>query len=94
MGKLVNQPVMYLLLPHRTQMWRCAFAVVSFRFGRSSSRFSSMALFHNDDQAIERMMKKSLTIALVGASKNPARPSNHVMCESFFNPFRDGKLRL
>mmetsp|Transcript_11712 Transcript_11712/g.21658 ORF Transcript_11712/g.21658 Transcript_11712/m.21658 type:complete len:172 (+) Transcript_11712:179-694(+) len=52
--------------------WRFAFAV------GNSARFMSGS-FQNDDEVIRRIMKTTQTIALVGASKNPDRPSNHVM---------------
>lgn len=35
--------------------------------------------FQNDDEIIKRVLKTTKTIALVGASKNPERASNHVM---------------
>ena len=46
-----------------------------------SARFSSVmsASFRNDDDVIRRIMTKTKTIALVGASKNTDRASNHVM---------------
>lgn len=48
----------------------------------NSARFSNMSgSFHNDDEVIRRIMTKTKTIALVGASKNTERASNHVMCE-------------
>ncbi|KAL7546389.1 hypothetical protein ACHAWF_009725 [Thalassiosira exigua] len=39
---------------------------------------SGSSKFH-DDEVIRRVMTTTKTIALVGASKNPDRPSNHVM---------------
>lgn len=55
--------------------WRFAFAIGN----RFSSSMSSS--FKNDDAVIKRILKETQTIALVGASKKPERPSNHVMCE-------------
>ena len=50
----------------------------------NSARFSNMSgSFHNDDEVIRRIMTKTKTIALVGASKNTERASNHVMCEDY-----------
>ena len=52
---------------------------VSFAAARMSS--STLGSWRNDDDVIRRVLKTTQTIALVGASKNPERASNHVMCE-------------
>ena len=62
--------------------WRFAFAIGN----RFSSSMSSS--FKNDDAVIMKIMKETQTIALVGASKKPERPSNHVMCEYNFHNCR------
>ena len=48
------------------------------RWRLSSLAFSTMA-FENSDETMRTILTKSRRIALVGASKNPARPSNEVM---------------
>ena len=42
---------------------------------------SKLGTWTNDDDVIRRILKESKIIALVGASKNTERASNHVMCE-------------
>ncbi len=42
---------------------------------------SSAETFQNTDDVLGRILKSTKTIALVGASKNTERASNHVMCE-------------
>jgi hypothetical protein len=71
-------PPLYQLFSAKYMRWKLAFA--------TASRFSSSMLgsFKNDDDVIKRVMKSTKTIALVGASKNPDRASNHVMCEYYF----------
>ena len=40
---------------------------------------SKIGTWQNDDEVIRRILKETKTIALVGASKNTDRASNHVM---------------
>ncbi|KAL7512435.1 hypothetical protein ACHAXN_009379 [Cyclotella atomus] len=51
------------------------------RFAFAAARMSSNTLgsWRNDDDIIRRVLKTTQTIALVGASKNTERASNHVM---------------
>ena len=53
------------------------------RFAFAATRMSSNILgsWRNDDDVIQRVLKTTKTIALVGASKNTERASNHVMCK-------------
>ena len=53
------------------------------RFAFAATRMSSSMLgsWRNNDEVIQRVLKSTQTIALVGASKNADRASNHVMCE-------------
>ena len=58
-----------------------AFAAGRRRFANMSSKLGSWS---NDDDVIRRILRETKTIALVGASKNTERASNHVMCEFLF----------
>lgn len=61
--------------------------LVAFAIGNNNkrSRFANMSsklgTWQNDDEVIRRILKETKTIALVGASKNTDRASNHVMCK-------------
>ena len=52
--------------------------IVLMRWRLPTVTFSTMS-FQNSDETIRSILRKSKTIALVGASKNIARPSNEVM---------------
>lgn len=45
----------------------------------TSTSINSMPPFANNDKIIRKILAKSKTVALVGASKNPSRASNEVM---------------
>lgn len=53
----------------------------SLAFAIGGGRFSKMGSWQNDDSVIRRVLETSKTIALVGASKNVERASNHVMAD-------------
>lgn len=64
--------------------------ILAFAIGNSNSRrrrfannimSSKLGSWQNDDSVIRQILKGTKTIALVGASKNTDRASNHVMCE-------------
>jgi len=44
---------------------------------------STAETFQNSDDVLRRILKSTKTIALIGASKNTERASNHVMCEIY-----------
>jgi hypothetical protein len=62
--------------------------LVAFAIGNNNRRrfanimsSSKLGTWRNDDEVIRRVLKETKTIALVGASKNTDRASNHVMCK-------------
>mmetsp|Transcript_22426 Transcript_22426/g.45121 ORF Transcript_22426/g.45121 Transcript_22426/m.45121 type:complete len:189 (+) Transcript_22426:211-777(+) len=64
--------------------FKLAFLVGNRIVSRTTFRMSSTAeTFQNSDDVLRRILKSTKTIALIGASKNTERASNHVMCEIY-----------
>mmetsp|Transcript_18345 Transcript_18345/g.38474 ORF Transcript_18345/g.38474 Transcript_18345/m.38474 type:complete len:178 (-) Transcript_18345:1191-1724(-) len=60
--------------------FKLAFLVGNRIVSRTTFRMSSTAeTFQNSDDVLRRILKSTKTIALIGASKNTERASNHVM---------------
>ena len=55
------------------------YAFTAFASIKSNTQTANMPPFRNNDTILRKILSKSKTVALVGASNNPSRASNHIM---------------
>lgn len=64
-------------IPFSTTILLNTFSSLSMNISRNTS--SSSKPFQNSDAILKKILTSSKTVALVGASKNPSRPSNEIL---------------